>query len=105
MILTRIIAFEKLQQIKDMIAQLHVLLDYPCFKKYCKLIAIDLSKQPKLDADSKALQQINFTGNLDRAEGSTMFLIAEEAKETVLDFLKRKFQVLWFLFRFNISLT
>ena len=40
------------------------LLDYPYFKKYCKLIAIDLSKQQKLDADPKVIQQINFTENL-----------------------------------------
>ena len=57
------------------------LLDYPYFKKYYKLIAIDLSKQQKLDADPKAIQQINFTGNLDRAEGATMFFIVEEAKK------------------------
>ena len=30
-------------------------LDYPYFKKYCKLIALDLSKQQKLDADPKAI--------------------------------------------------
>ena len=41
------------------------LLDYPYFKKYYKLIAIDLSKQRKLNADPKPIQQINFTGNLD----------------------------------------
>ena len=40
------------------------LLDYPYFKKYYKLIALDLSKQQKLDADPKSIQQINFTGNL-----------------------------------------
>ena len=40
------------------------LLDYLCFKKYHKMIAIDLSKQQALDADPKAIQQINFTGNL-----------------------------------------
>ena len=40
------------------------LLDYPYFKEYCKLIAIDLSKQQALDADPKAIRQINFTGNL-----------------------------------------
>ena len=43
------------------------LLDYPYFKKYYKLIAIDLSKQQKLDVDPKAIYQINFTGYLDRA--------------------------------------
>ena len=62
------------------------LLDYLCFKKYYKLIAIDLSKQQKLDADPKVIQQINFTENLDRTEGATMFFITEEAKETILDF-------------------
>ena len=72
------------------------LLDYPYFKRYYKLIAIDLSKQQKLDADPKAIQQINFTGNLDRAEDSTMFFIIEEAKETVLDFSKRSVKVLRF---------
>ena len=55
---------------------------------------MDLSKQQKLDADPKAIPQINFTGNLDRAEGSTMFFIIEEAKETVLDFLKGMVKVL-----------
>ena len=30
------------------------------------MIAIDLSKQQALDADPKAIQQINFTANLDR---------------------------------------
>ena len=70
------------------------LLDYPYFKKYYKLIATDLSKQQKLHADAKAIQQINFTGNLDRAGGSTMFFIIEEAKETVLDFLKGTVKVL-----------
>ena len=44
------------------------LLGSPYFKKYFKLIAIDLSKQQKLEADPKAIQQINFTGNLDEAE-------------------------------------
>ena len=35
------------------------------FQKYYKLITIDLSKQRKLNADPKPIQQINFTGNLD----------------------------------------
>ena len=50
------------------------------------MIAIDLSKQQALDADPKAIQQINFTANLDRDEGATMFFINEEAKETVFEF-------------------
>ena len=63
------------------------LLDYPYFKKY-KLLAIDLSKQQKLDADPKAIKQINFMRDLVRAKGSKMFFIIEEAKETVLYFSK-----------------
>ena len=43
------------------------------------MIATDLSKQQVLDADLKAIQQINFTGNLDPA-GNTTFFIIEEAK-------------------------
>ena len=42
------------------------LLDYNYFNKHYKMIAIDLSKQQALDADPKAIQQMNFTGNLER---------------------------------------
>ena len=62
------------------------LLDYTNFREKCKMIAIDLSKLQTLDADPKAIQHINFTANLERAENSSMFFIIEEAKETVLDF-------------------
>ena len=67
---------------------------HPYFRKYHKLIAIDLSKQQKLDADPKIIQQINFTGNLDKAEGLTMFSIIEEAKETVLRYSKGTVKIL-----------
>ena len=53
------------------------------FNNYYKMLAIDLSKQKALDADSKAIQQINFTRNLENQ--SAIFFIMEEAKETVLD--------------------
>ena len=43
------------------------LLDYVYVKDYYKMIVADLSKQQALDADPKAIQQINFTANLDRA--------------------------------------
>ena len=42
------------------------LLDYNYFKNYYLMTAIDSSKQQALDADPKAIQQINFTGNLNR---------------------------------------
>ena len=51
------------------------LLDYNYFKNYYKMIAIDLHKRPALDADSKAIQQIDFTGNLENQ--STIFFIIE----------------------------
>ena len=50
------------------------------------MIATHLSKKQALDADPTAIQQINFTENLDRAGNAKMFFIIEEAKETVLDF-------------------
>ena len=61
------------------------------------MIAINSSKQQALDADSKAIQQINFIGNLEQQV--TLFFIIEEAKETVLDFLQGTVKVfeLYFL--------
>ena len=58
------------------------------------MIAIDLSKQEALDADPEAIQQFNFTANLDRAENTRIFFIIEEAKEIVLDFPEETVKVL-----------
>ena len=58
------------------------------------MIAIDLRKQQALDADPRAIQQINFTTNLDRNGNTKMFFIIEEAKETVLDFSQGTVKVL-----------
>ena len=44
------------------------------------MIAIDLSKQQALDADLKAIQQINFTGNLDRENNTRFYFILDESK-------------------------
>ena len=74
--------------------------DYPYFEKYYKLIAVDLSKQQKLDVDSKAIQQINFTKNLEE-DNIIMFFISEEMKETILDFSQETVRALQFYF-FNI---
>ena len=57
------------------------LLDYSCFKDHYKMIAIDLSKQQALDADPRAIQQINFTANLERAGGETIFLLLNKQKK------------------------
>ena len=50
------------------------------------MIAVDISKQQALHADPRAIQQINFTANLDRAGNRRIYFILEEAKETILDF-------------------
>ena len=70
------------------------LLDYTYFKDHYKMIAIDLSKQQELDADPRAIQQINFTANLDENDGATMFFIIEEAKETIFEFPQGTVKVL-----------
>ena len=44
------------------------------------MIAIDLIKQQALDADSRAIQQINFTASLDREGNTTMFFIVKKQK-------------------------
>ena len=70
------------------------LLDYVYFKKYYKMIATDLSKQQTLDADPRAIQQINFTANLDRDGNTRIYFILEGEKETVLDFSQGTIKVL-----------
>ena len=62
------------------------LLDYSYFKDNYKMIAKYLSKPKAFDAGPRAIQQIRFTGNLDRTENTTIFFITELANETVLEF-------------------
>ena len=66
-------------------------LDYEYFKKYDRLIAIDLSRQSNLDKDAR--QQINFTGTLE--EEATMFFIIKKKEETILEFLQNFANVLY----------
>ena len=63
------------------------------FQKY-KIIAIDLRKQQALDADPNAIQQINFTANLDRENNTRFYFILEESKETVSESLQGTVKVL-----------
>ena len=70
------------------------LLDYPYFMDTYKMIAVDLSKQQVLDADPRAIQQINFTANLDRAGNTRIYFILEDSKETILEFSQRIVKVL-----------
>ena len=70
------------------------LLDYSYFPDTYKMIAVDLSKQQTLDVDPRAIQQINFTANLDRAGNTKVYFILEETKETILDFSQGTVKVL-----------
>ena len=58
------------------------------------MIAIDLSKQQALNVDSKLIQQINFSVNLNGERNTTMLFIIKEAKETILDFSQGTVKVL-----------
>ena len=58
--------------------------DYNYFKKCFKMMVLNLNIKQAFDADPEAMQQTNFTGNLEN--NTVIFFIIEEAKETVLDF-------------------
>ena len=70
------------------------LLDYSYFANTYRMIAVDLRKQQALDADPRAIQQINLTADLDRAGNTRVYFILEEAKETILDFSQETVKVL-----------
>ena len=83
---------EKYQQDKVMITQLVVYQILLILKKKYRLIAADLSKQKALDADSRAIQQIIFTGTLKTR--AIIYCILEQSKETTLQFSKGTAKVL-----------
>ena len=62
------------------------LLDFDYFKKHYKLVAVDLSKKKELDADPRAIQQIEFKYMLET--NSTIYRVLEKSKETILEFYK-----------------
>ena len=68
------------------------LLNFAYFEKNYRLIAADLSKQEALDADSRAIQQIIFTGKGSAAV--IIYYILEESKEAILEFSKGTKKVL-----------
>ena len=69
------------------------LLDYQYFKDHYQLIAVDLSEQKELYANSRSVQQIEFSGTLKNK--SQVCEILEKSKETMLEFYKRTAKVLW----------
>ena len=62
------------------------LLDYNYFKKHYKLVAVDLSKQKELDADLRAIQQIEFKYVI--GTNLTIYWVLEKCKETILEFYR-----------------
>ena len=60
------------------------LLDCDYFKKYYKLIAIDLSKQQVLQENEDLIQQINFIGKLE--EAANVLIIIGKKENTILEF-------------------
>ena len=73
------------------------MLDFDYFEKNYKIIAADLSKQKALDADSRAIQQIIFTGEIKSTVENIrviIFYVLEKSKETILEFPKGTTKVL-----------
>ena len=66
--------------------------DYQYFKDHYQLIVVNLSKQNKLDADPRAIQQIDFHGMLKTK--SQVSTVLEKSKERVLEFYKVTAKVL-----------
>ena len=71
------------------------LLDFNYFDKHYKLVAVDLSKQKELDADPRAIQQIEFKYMLET--NSTIYWVLEKSKETVLEFYKGTVKVYYMI--------
>ena len=72
-------------------------MDFPYFEKNYRLFAADLSKQKALDADSRAIQQIIFSGKIKSSAANTrviIFCILEQSKEKMLELPKGTTKVL-----------
>ena len=67
-------------------------MDFADFEKNYRLIAVNLSKQKALDADSRAIQQIIFTSKTDNQ--IRVYYILEQSTETILKFSKGTRKVL-----------
>ena len=67
------------------------LLDYDYIKNNYKLVAVNLSKQKELDADPRAIQQIELKYMLET--NSTIYWVLEKSKETILEIYKRTVKV------------
>ena len=61
-------------------------MDFNYFDRHYKLVAVDLSKQKELDADPRAIQQIEFKFIL--GTNSTIYWVLEKSKEAISEFYK-----------------
>ena len=66
-------------------------MDFNYFDKHYKLVAVDLSKQKELDADQRAIQQIEFKYML--GTNLTIYWVLEKSKETILEFYEETVKV------------
>ena len=57
-------------------------------KKKCKLMVTDLNKQEALDGNPKAVQQIDFSRNLNQSGNAMLSFVIEDVKQITLDFLQ-----------------
>ena len=69
------------------------MLDYDYFKKYYKLIAIELINQQVLQENEDLIQQINFIGRL--TEAANVFIIIEKKENTIIEFFQNLANVLY----------
>ena len=70
------------------------LLDYEYVKNHYRLIAVDLSRQNELDADPKAIQEIEFVGHLKKQDADdhvaeSVYFNKFRKKSKKLNFLKK----------------
>ena len=88
---------ERYQQDKMMIILQVVYQIILILKKNYRLLAGDLSKQKALDADSRPIQQIIFTGTIKAAVANAriiIFYVLEKSKEIIIEFSKGTTKVL-----------
>ena len=68
-------------------------MDYDYFKRYYKVIAIDLSKQQVLQENEDLIQQINFIGKLEEAANN--FIIIKKKENAILEFSQNLANVIY----------
>ena len=84
--------------VKEITLQLTVCKIIIVLKRHIYIIALDVIKQRAFDADPKEIQQIKFTGNMDREGNITIFLTLEDVKENILHLPQITLRVFYIFF-------